>query len=72
MRLVPLPKRSGVDVDDAGFHECLGSEKLVVGGVVSLKTVSALVPPITDAPVPEEAQLSRYNQRIAAMQLADR
>ena len=37
VRLVPLSERGGIDVDNAGFHEGLGSEKFVVRGVVSLK-----------------------------------
>lgn len=35
--LVPLSERSGIDLDDGTHDEGLGSEKLVVGGVVHLK-----------------------------------
>ncbi len=36
MSLVPLPEWSSIDLDDGTLDESLGSEKLVVGGVVDL------------------------------------
>jgi len=36
MSLVPLPERGSVDLDDSALDEGLGSEKLVVRGVVDL------------------------------------
>jgi hypothetical protein len=36
--LVPLSEGGSVDVNNSGLDEGLGSEKLVVGGVVSLAT----------------------------------
>lgn len=41
VRLVPLSEGGSVDVDNGTLDEGLGSEKLVVGGVVSLITTSA-------------------------------
>lgn len=31
MCLIPLPERSSIDLDDGGFGEGVGSDKLVVG-----------------------------------------
>lgn len=39
VRLVPLAERSGVNLDDGRLDEGLGTEKLVVGGVVTLMLV---------------------------------
>ena len=39
---VPLSEGGSVDVNNGGFDEGLGSEKLVVGGVVSLLSVGFL------------------------------
>jgi hypothetical protein len=36
MSLIPLPKRRSVDLDDSALDEGLGSEELVVRGVVDL------------------------------------
>lgn len=36
MSLVPLTEGGGVDLDDGTLDEGLGSEQLVVGGVVNL------------------------------------
>ena len=36
MGLVPLPERSGIDLDDGRLDEGVGSDKLVVGSVVRL------------------------------------
>ena len=33
MCFVPLPERSGVDLDDGGFGEGVGADEFVVGGV---------------------------------------
>jgi len=35
--LVPLPERSGIDLDDGRLDEGVGSDKLVVGSVVRLE-----------------------------------
>lgn len=43
--LVPLSEGGGINVDDTGLDKGLGSEKLVVGGIVSLsKYISLIVP----------------------------
>ena len=35
--LIPLPERSGIDLDDCTLDECVCSDKLVVGSVVNLE-----------------------------------
>lgn len=40
--LVPLSEGGGVDVDNGRLDEGLGSQKLVVGGVVSLASAPLL------------------------------
>lgn len=42
MGLVPLSEGGSVNVDDAALHKSLGSEQLVVGGVVSLRSAAIL------------------------------
>jgi len=36
MRFIPLAERCGIDLNDSTFDKCVGSNELVVGGVVYL------------------------------------
>ena len=37
MGFVPLPERSGIDLDDGPFHKGVRSDELVIGSVVNLE-----------------------------------
>jgi len=58
--LVPLTEGGSVDVDNGRLDKGLGTEKLVVGGVVSLKLGRGLVGFVTDFSSAQPALLS-YN-----------
>jgi hypothetical protein len=38
--LIPLPERGSIDLEDAALDESVGSDKLVVGGVVDLDSLA--------------------------------
>jgi hypothetical protein len=39
MSLVPLPERSGVNLNNSTLDESVGSDKFIVGGVVHLNYI---------------------------------